>query len=69
MKKFLGIIMSIIGVIILGVVITTLIVSVCWNACMPELFGLPEISFVQALALSCLIRVIFPLSSNNSKSN
>lgn len=69
MKNFFGIIMSIIGVIILGVVITTLIVAICWNACMPALFGLPEISFVQALALSCLIRAIFPLNSNNSKSN
>lgn len=69
MKNFFEIIMSIIGVIILGVVITTLIVSVCWNACVPALFGLPEISFVQALALSFLIRVIFPLNSTNSKSN
>jgi hypothetical protein len=33
--------------------------QICWNATMPYLFGLKEISFVQAIALNCLASILF----------
>jgi hypothetical protein len=49
-------------------VVTALPVMLLWNVLMPGLFGLPEISFWQALGLSMLSALLFKSSpSSGSK--
>lgn len=38
--------------------LSALILMLAWNAFMPHVFGLPEVSFVQAFALTFLIGAI-----------
>lgn len=59
--------------------ITTLLVAVvfiilgailfmfCWNYVMPYLFGLPTITYIHALCLMTVTRLLIPTSSSSSK--
>ena len=40
---------------------TGLIAKICWNAVMPEVFGLVEITYWQGVALSLLSVCLFPI--------
>ena len=39
----------------------------CWNYLMPDLFGIKEITFTQAVVLNVLSNVIFKSTSSNPK--
>lgn len=54
---------------ILGGVLTAIPVWFLWNAVVPVLFGLKEISLVQALLLSLLCSLLFKSSSSSSSSS
>ena len=59
--KILGVIMSVVGIALL----VAWPVMALWNELMPEIFGLMEISFLQALGLNLLCGFLFK-SSNSS---
>ena len=46
-----------------------LIVRPLWNALCPDLFGLPRISFLQAIGLAFLAQALFGHHSSVSKKN
>lgn len=58
---------------ILGVVIMIVIIGfpvmLLWNWLMPEIFGLTEITFIQAIGLLFLTYLFIPKQSYNSKTN
>lgn len=43
----------------IGALIISKILQICWNYTLPELFGLHEITFLQALALLVLFNILF----------
>jgi urea transporter len=48
----------IVAVVALVGTVSTLVVQWAWNTLMPPIFGLPELSFWQALALSILLSAV-----------
>lgn len=48
------------GMICVFVLIGGLFFSWLWNYCMPVLFGLPEITYLQSVALLTVARMILP---------
>jgi hypothetical protein len=61
-----------IGVAVVLVVLVTLLFTVpvyfLWNWLIPLLFGLPAITFWQAMGLTALCRILFTSPSSSSKS-
>lgn len=55
----------VLGVIAAFAALGALIVSWAWNAFMPSVFGLPQITFLQAFALTMLIGSVKGLLSVN----
>jgi len=55
-----------IGILTMGGIaaLVTLPTMFIWNYVMPNLFGLPEVTFLQALALNFLASILF--KNNNS---
>ena len=66
--KFLGGIVLIVAAILGFALIGGLIVQLAWNYLMPELLGLPEITFWQAVVLTILCNTLFRGSSTSSSS-
>ena len=64
MKDLLLGIIGIIATLFIIVVIAALPVMLLWNWLMPAIFGLPHISFLQALGLAILVHFLFPSSTN-----
>ena len=60
-----------IGIFVVSVVLATLLLAgpvyLLWNWLMPELFGLPTLTFWQALGLLALTNCLFPRGSSSSK--
>lgn len=52
--------MTLFGMICAFVLIGGIFFSWLWNYCMPVLFGLPEITYLQAVALLTVARMILP---------
>lgn len=55
------------GTIIVVVVILALPVMLLWNAVVPNIFGMPDISFWQALGLSLLSHCLFGRVNINNR--
>ena len=55
--RFVGLRFVLFGIVFLGVM--GLAISALWNALIPAIFGLPAISYWQALGLFLLSRVLF----------
>lgn len=64
-------IIKIVGVVLLGLLLIAGIGGVfvywCWNYVMPSLFGLPEITFIQAIALNILASCLFKTHNTITK--
>lgn len=56
-----------IGLIVVLAVLYALPVMLLWNWLMPLLFGLPKVTFLQALGLSLLSNFLFKSSNTCSK--
>jgi hypothetical protein len=52
----------------LGALIGAIPVMLLWNAVVPSIFGLKVISFMKALALSCLSSCLFKSTPSSSSS-
>ena len=44
--------------VIAGVLFGPFVLWAAWNLCIPALFGLPGINYLQSLALYCLIKIL-----------
>lgn len=54
--------------LLLGSLLSAIPVMLLWNAVVPSIFGLKVISFMEALALSCLSSCLFKSTSTSSSS-
>ncbi len=59
-------VVKVVGLVLLGIIGLTLLaivfgifVKLLWNALMPEIFGLPEIGYWQAVGLAVLAHILF----------
>lgn len=66
MKDALTIILSSFGIALVVILFLGLPTMILWNWLMPELFGLKEINFWQAIGIQILAYLIFPTKSTNS---
>jgi hypothetical protein len=65
-KKFLQILTLVIVVVILGILIGICITQYIWNATMPEIFGVKEITFWQIVGLLILSNIFLNKSVINN---
>lgn len=56
-----------IGIVVIAAILFTLPTMWLWNYLMPDLFGLKEIDFWQALCLNLLSGILFKSSNSSSK--
>jgi hypothetical protein len=66
MKELFRTSLAVIGVVVGVVLLLTLPTMQLWNYVMPTVFGLPEISVWQALALLILSQIFFKNSSSSN---
>jgi hypothetical protein len=69
MNKTIESIATFLGLIAIVIVILGYPVMLLWNWLMPELFGLSEITFWQAIGLNILCTILFRPSINIKKQN
>lgn len=62
--KFFGKFFGIVAVAILMAVLVSFPIMLLWNYVMPDIFGLHEITLLQALAMSFLVRLLFHKGKN-----
>ena len=65
--KLIGLMLGGLLLIIVLLLALGLAVMLLWNWLMPEIFGLPAISFVQAVGLTVLCHLLFKLGSGGGK--
>ncbi len=69
MKNMIESIATFLGLIAIVIVILGYPVMLLWNWLIPELFGLSEITFWQAIGLNILCTILFRPSINIKKQN
>ena len=69
MKNMIESIATFLGLIAIIIVILGYPVMLLWNWLIPELFGLSEITFWQAIGLNILCTILFRPSINIKKQN
>jgi hypothetical protein len=67
MKKTIESIAALLGLIAIIIVLLGYPVMLLWNWLMPEIFGLSEITFWQAIGLNILCTILFRPSINIKK--
>lgn len=67
LNKTFAIIFGTIAVIVIIALFFTLPTFLLWNWLMPIIFGLPELTFWQALGVTLLSSILFKSSSSSSK--
>jgi hypothetical protein len=68
MGEFIGLVLGLILYLIVIGILLALPVMLLWNFVMPDVFGLTEITFWQALALTLLSSFLFKSSTGSSNS-
>ncbi len=63
MKQNLEAFASLLGLIAIAMVLLGYPVMLLWNWLMPEIFGLPQITFWQAIGINLLSTILFRSSS------
>jgi hypothetical protein len=64
-ENIIGFLIDVI-VILIAAILTAFPIMWLWNAVIPDIFNLPEITFIQALGLNLLCSILFrPYISNN----
>ena len=69
MKNMIESIATFLGLIAIVIVILGYPVMLLWNWLIPELFGLSEVNFWQAIGLNILCTILFRPSINIKKQN
>ncbi len=65
--KLVGIVLGGLALILVLLAALGLSVMLLWNWLMPEIFGLPALSFVQAVGLTVLCHLLFKLGAGGGK--
>lgn len=52
---------------IVFIILGAIIFMICWNYVMPYLFGLPTITYIHALCLMTVAKLLLSTSSSSSK--
>ncbi|WQJ53987.1 MAG: hypothetical protein [Vetruanivirus porcinprimi] len=59
-----------IGIVIISIIciiIGAIFFMICWNYVMPFVFGLPKITYIHAMCLMAILRLLFPINSSSNK--
>lgn len=61
---------ELIGMVIISIIciiIGAIFFMICWNYVMPFVFGLPKITYIHAMCLMAVSRLLFAISSSSNK--
>lgn len=67
MKEHFFELTGIVIVSIICIIIGAIFFMFCWNYVMPFIFGLPKITYIHAICLMAVSRLLFPVRSSNNK--
>ena len=67
MKKHFFELIGIVIISIICIIIGAIFFMICWNYVMPFVFGLPKITYIHAMCLMAISRLIFPINSSSNK--
>lgn len=67
MKEHLFELVGIVIISIICIIIGAIFFMFCWNYVMPFVFGLPKITYIHAICLMAVSRLLFPVRSSNNK--
>ena len=67
MKKYFFELIGIVIISIICIIIGAIFFMICWNYVMPFVFGLPKITYIHAMCLMAISRLIFPINSSSNK--
>ena len=61
---------ELIGMVIISsicIIIGAIFFMICWNYVMPFVFGLPKITYIHAMCLMAILRLLFPIRLSSNK--
>lgn len=67
MKEHLFELVGIVIISIICIIIGAIFFMFCWNYVMPFIFGLPKITYIHAMCLMAISRLLFPIRSSSNK--
>ena len=67
MKEHLFELVGIVIISIICIIIGAIFFMFCWNYVMPFVFGLPKITYIHAMCLMTISRLLFPIRSSSNK--
>lgn len=67
MKEHFFELAGIVIISIICIIIGAIFFMFCWNYVMPFVFGLPKITYIHAICLMAVSRLLFPVRSSNNK--
>lgn len=67
MKEHLFELVGIVIISIICIIIGAIFFMFCWNYIMPFVFGLPKITYIHAMCLMAISRLLFPIRSSSNK--
>lgn len=67
MKEHLFELVGIVITSIICIIIGAIFFMFCWNYVMPFVFGLPKITYIHAMCLMAISRLLFPIRSSSNK--
>lgn len=67
MKEHLFELVGIVIISIICIIIGAIFFMFCWNYVMPFVFGLPKITYIHAMCLMAILRLLFPIRSSSNK--
>ena len=67
MKEHLVELSAIVIISIICIIIGAIFFMFCWNYVMPFVFGLPKITYIHAMCLMAISRLLFPIRSSSNK--
>lgn len=67
MKEHLFELVGIVIISIICIIIGAIFFMFCWNYVMSFVFGLPKITYIHAMCLMAISRLLFPIRSSSNK--
>lgn len=67
MKEHFFKLTGIVIISIICIIIGAIFFMICWNYVMPFVFGLPKITYIHAMCLMAISRLLFPINSSSNK--
>lgn len=67
MKEHLFELVGIVIISIICIIIGAIFFMFCWNYVMPFIFSLPKITYIHAMCLMAISRLLFPIRSSSNK--